>query len=174
MRRGVGIAITLLCCLIIQVAVLPALGVTSIAPDLILAVLVPCAVLWNSLPTALMGAAAGLIIDILFGNGIGLYSISYLVVPWFIGQYGGGYFHENPVMPSLMAAAAFLLREAVTALLIYLGRMEIAITAQLLLRTLASTLYTGAFTAPVYLVLFGIINRQTRRGINGGVVTFGR
>ncbi len=172
MRRGILIGVTLFGCLLVQVAVLPALGVTNIAPDLILAVLIPCAILWNGIGTAFFGAAIGLLLDILVGKGIGQYALFYLIVPWIITQFRSGYFHENPVLPALMAGVACLAREILIALMIYLGRMEIAITAQLALRSLVSTLLTAGLTVPFYLVLYGIMNRQSRRG--DGVMTFGR
>lgn len=172
MKKGILTAGALLVCLLIQIAVFPALGIDSIAPDLVLVVLVPAAVLWKAEPVAFMGAAAGLLIDILFSRGIGLYAIPYLVFPWVIGRVGRQFFHENAVIPAVLAGVAFVLNQAITALIIYLGRMELAITLELVLRVLASALFTAGLTVVSYLLMFGFVNRRVKR--SQGVITIGR
>ena len=172
MKKGLAVGLALLVCFLIQTGVLPALGESSIAPDLILVVLIPAAVLWKAVPVAFMGAAVGVVIDVLFGRGIGLYAIPYLVFPWVIGVYGRQFFHENALIPAILAGVCHLLSQVFTALAIYLGRMELAITGELLLRTLASVLFTAGLTVPSYLLMFGFINRREKR--RPGVIMIGR
>ena len=172
MKNSLLIAALLIVAFLIQTAVFSALGVTMIAPDLLLVVLVPAAVLWKPAPVALMGAAAGLFMDILFGRGVGLYAMAYLGFSWLIGSQGRRLFHENAVIPAMMAGAAHALVFLFTALMVYLGRMPIILSAEILLKTLISLLLTTGLTIPAYLMMFGYAHRRVKR--SAGVITIGR
>ena len=172
MKNGIAVGVGLVLAFIVQTAVLPACGVMSIAPDLIFALIIPAALLWQPVPVALMGAAAGLLLDIFFGHGIGLYALPYLGATWLIGRYARQMFNENALMPAAFAGAAFLAREIFTLLAIYLARMEIDITAAYVLRSLASALLTAGLSVPLYLLSFLFVNRRDNR--RSGVYHVGR
>ena len=172
MSRGVMTGVALFIALLLQTAFLPALGVNSISPDLILAVLIPSAMLWQPIPTAFMGAAAGLLADILFGHGIGMYSIAYLLAPWLAGTLGKNFYRENAFLPAGIAGGTVIVRELFLALMIYLGRMAVAITWGFLFRLLASAFLTAAIAIPWHLVFYSSMVKYERR--RPGVFFFGR
>lgn len=172
MSKGIVTALSLIAAFFIQTAVLPAFGVSSVAPDIIFAVLIPAAMLWEPIPTAFMGAAVGLMMDILFGHGIGMYSIPYLAAPWLAGVYVKQFFRENAFLPAGIAAGAVLARELLIALMIYLGRMEIAITWAIVFRMLGSALMTMGLAIPYHLLFYGFLLKNERR--RPGLFYFGR
>lgn len=172
MRKGIITAVALFAAFLLQTAVLPTLGVTSVAPDLIFAVLIPAAMLWQPIPTAFMGAAAGLLVDILFGHGIGLYAIAYLLAPWLAGMYGRQFFRENAFIPAGLAAAALVLRELATMVFVYLDRMPMTVTWAYAFRVLASALLTAGLTIPFHLFFYGDQLKHERR--KPGLIYFGR
>jgi rod shape-determining protein MreD len=172
MSRGVVTGMALAIGFLLQTAFLPALGVNSISPDLILAVLIPSAILWQPIPTAFMGAAAGLLVDILFGHGIGTYSITYLAAPWLAGTFGKNFYRENAFLPAGIAGAALIVRELWTAVMVYLGRMEIAITWGFVFRLLASALMTAVVAIPWHLMFYSGMAKYERR--RPGMFFFGR
>lgn len=163
MRKGLATAAALFAALLLQTAVLPAFGVASVAPDLIFAVLVPSAMLWNPEYTALMGAATGLVMDILFGHAIGPNALPYLAVPWLATVYGRQFYRENAFFPAGIAGGAVLARAAAMALFIYLGRMELQITWGFVFRTAASALMTAGVSIPWHLVYYSFLIRNERR-----------
>jgi rod shape-determining protein MreD len=171
-NKGVITAAALFVAFLLQTAVLPALGVMSVSPDLIFAVLIPAAMLWQPIPTAFMGAAAGLLMDILFGHGIGLYSIPYLIAPWLAGVYGRQFFRENAFIPSGLAAAAVILRELITMVFIYLARIPLSVTWGYVFRVAASALLTAGLTIPYHLFFYGYLLKHERR--KPGLIYFGR
>lgn len=172
MKNGFLIAGCLIVAFLVQTGVLSVFGASTMAPDLLLVVLIPAAVLWQAAPVAFMGAAAGLMMDILFGHGIGLYAMSYCGFSWLIGSQGRRLFHENAVIPAMMAGAAHAVTFLFVALMIYLGRMPIELSAATLLKTLVSVLLTTGLTIPSYLAMFGYANRRVKSGT--GVVTISR
>jgi rod shape-determining protein MreD len=172
LSRGVITGVALFIAFLLQVAFLPALGVDSICPDLPLAILIPTAMLWQPVPTAFMGAAAGLLVDIVAGHGIGTYAILYLLAPWLAGTLGKNFFRENAFLPAGIAGGTVVLREITLAILVYLGRMEISITWGFLFRVLASALLTAAVTIPWHLAFYSRLVKYERR--RPGVFFFGR
>ncbi len=172
MRQALVTAVSLIAAFLLQTAVLPAFGLTSVSPDLIFAVLIPASMLWQPIPVAFMGAAAGLMVDILFGQGIGPYAIPYLVAPWLAGVYGGRFFRENAFLPAGIAAGAFLARQLILALLIYLGRMPIAFSGGVVFRLLGSAALTMGVTIPFHLLFYSSMLKHERR--RPGLIYFGR
>jgi len=170
--KGIITGVALFAAFLLQTAILPVFGVSSVGPDLIFAVLIPASMLWQPIPTAFMGAAVGLIIDILFGHGIGVYAIPYLVVPWLAGVYCKKFFRENAFIPAGIAAAAVVARDVLTAIAIYLGRMELAITWGLVLRELANALLTAGLTIPLHLMFYSYQLKTERH--KPGLIYFGR
>ena len=172
MRKGIITALSLIAGFFLQTAILPAFGVSSVSPDIIFAVLISAAMLWEPIPTAFMGAAVGLLMDILFGHGIGMYSIPYLVAPWLAGVYGRQFFRENAFIPAGIAAGSVVLRELLIGLMIYLGRMDISITWVVLFRVLGSSLLTMGLAIPYHLLFYSFLLKNERR--RPGLFYFGR
>ena len=172
MKNGFLIAGCLIVAFLVQTGVLSVFGASTMAPDLLLVVLVPAAVLYKPAPVAFMGAAAGLMMDILFGHGVGLYAMAYCGFTWLIGSQGRRLFHENAVIPALMAGAAHAATFLFAALMIYLGRMPIVLSTETLLKTLVSVMLTTGLTIPAYLAMFGYANRRVSAG--PGVITISR
>jgi rod shape-determining protein MreD len=156
---GVALAIAFL----LQTAFLPALGVDSISPDLLLAVLIPSAMLWQPVPVAFMGAAAGLLVDILFGHGIGPYAIPCLLAPWLAGALGKNFYRENAFLPAGIAGGSVIVRDLTLALMVYLGRISISITWGFLFRLLSSALMTAAAAIPWHLFFYARLIKYERR-----------
>jgi rod shape-determining protein MreD len=172
LSRGIITGIALFIAYLLQIAFLPALGVNSVSPDLILAVLIPSAMLWSPIPTAFMGAAVGLLVDILAGHGIGTYSIAYLAAPWLAGTLGKNFYRENAFLPAGIAGGTVIVRELFMALMIYLGQMAVTITWGVLFRILASAFLTAAVAVPWHLAFYSSMVKYERR--RPGVFTFGR
>lgn len=172
MRQGIVTALSLIAAFLLQTAVLPAFGVTAVAPDLIFAVLIPAAMLWQPIPVAFMGAAVGIMVDILFGQGIGAYAIPYLLAPWLAGIYGKQFFRENAFLPAGIAAGSFVARELLLAVFIFLGRMPITITWGIVFRILGSAAITMGLSIPYHLLFYGSALKHERR--RPGLIYFGR
>ena len=163
MSQAIITAVSLIAAFLLQTAVLPVFGISSVAPDLVFIVLIPAAMLWNPYPTAVMGAVVGLFIDILFGRAIGVYAIPYLLAPWLAGSYGKQFFRENAFLPAGIAGGAVLAREIITAVMIFLGRMNLIITWGIVLRVLGSALLTVALTIPYHLIFYSVTLKRERR-----------
>jgi rod shape-determining protein MreD len=172
MKNGFLIALCLVGAFLLQTGMFGAFTASAMVPDLLLVVLVPAAVLWKPIPVAFLGTAAGLMMDILFGHGIGLYAMSYGGISWLIGSQGRRLFHENALIPALMAGAAHAALFLFTALMIYLGRMNIVLSTETLAKTLVGVLLTTGLTIPVYLLMFSYANRRVKTGTS--VITISR
>lgn len=170
--KGIITGAALAAAFILQTAILPAFGITSVAPDLLFVVLIPASMLWQPIPTAFMGAAAGLMMDILFGHGIGMYSIFYLAAPWVAGAYCRQFYRENAFVPASLAGSAVLLRQVIIWIMMYLGRMTLTVTWGLLFRVLACALLTAGLAIPYHLAFYSYLLKNERH--KPGLLYFGR
>lgn len=170
--KGIITGAGVLAAFFLQTAILPAIGISSVAPDLLFAVLIPASMLWLPIPTAFMGAAAGLLMDILFGHGIGMYSIFYLAAPWVAGAYCKQFYRENAFVPASIAGGAVVAREIFILIMMYLGRMTVGITWGLVLRVLACAVLTMGLAIPWHLAYYGYLLKNERH--KPGLIYFGR
>lgn len=136
--------------MLVQTAVLPAMGVTVVSPEILLSIIVLSAVLWDVIPAAILGCGLGVVMDILFGRGIGMYALSYLVIAWVAPAVKRLFRTGNVGGIVLYTILCYLLRAAAMWGLLYLVRAENMFGGAVVLRRVLSALLTGGVTLVLY------------------------
>ncbi|MDD3243765.1 MAG: rod shape-determining protein MreD [Eubacteriales bacterium] len=144
--NAVFVSAMMLVGMLVQTAVLPAMGVTAVAPEILMSILILSAIYWKPVPTALIGVFFGLVMDALFGRGIGMYSLPYLVVSWAAPLVKRQFDERNIPVIILYAVVCYLLRDGVMLALLYLVRTQNSFNGFMVLRSVLSALLTGATT----------------------------
>ncbi|MDD4796991.1 MAG: rod shape-determining protein MreD [Eubacteriales bacterium] len=162
-RNWVATAAMLLLGMLVQTAVLPAMGVMTIAPEILLSILVLCAIFWDVLPAALLGCGFGVLMDILFGRGIGMYALTYLIIVWVAPAARRQFSANNAIGIALYVALCHLLRAGLLWGLLYLVRAENTLTAAMVLRRVLSALLSAGVTLALYYPLRWWYTRRQER-----------
>ncbi len=114
MRRALAYAGAVALAGVVHAAWLVRLRVAGAAPDPLLALAVGVGVLQGAERGAVVGAAAGLLQDLLSGGGpLGVYGLSKLVVGFGSGLFERSIYLDNPLLPAVATAAGTVVSEVV-------------------------------------------------------------
>ncbi len=151
---GIRIAVTVFVAAILQVSAFSAVGVGGGGPDVLLVTLVSIALLRGALTGAIVGFAAGLIVDVATLGTLGLTSLLLTLVGYWAGRYGETTGRSRAHSPLVAAVAATVFMElGGYSLRLLLGE---PVAARVLLVALPATILWNALLAyPV----FGLIRR---------------
>ena len=138
---------------LIQTAVFPALGIRSIAPELLIPILVLTTLRASRICAALLAAVFGLLMDVLYTPGIGIYGLSY-VLSVCMTTWLAGLLSDDNIFTFLCAVLCGLLTEGIiNTVVIFFARMPLEFTGVSLLRHLLNIALTEAAAFVLYLLL---------------------
>lgn len=138
---------------LVQTAVLPAAGVVQVSPEIILALVIVFGAFWRPVPCALVAVGIGLIMDIMFGRGIGAYALSYLIAGWVAPYIAQQFPMRAAAATAIYAGLFFLARQALMLFLLFLVGVEWPITGTLMGNECLSGLLTAIVTFGLYFPL---------------------
>lgn len=118
---------------VLQSTVFHHIGIMGIKPDTALALVVSLSILLGKERGAMVGIAAGLLQDALFGSPVGIAMLSYMLVGYLVGENSAKVFKEHLVVPLIFTAGATVFKYGIIMffnyvlgiqfpMLIYLGR----------------------------------------------------
>lgn len=145
-----------------QTAALPALGVASLAPNLILSVVTCVALLRGPYAGLAAGALTGCVEDVFFSPGVGMAAIPLAVIGFVLGFHSRRFRSENIAAPPVLAFLGHIASDLCALALLYFTRNQAAVTGAVALRCLLSAVFTGGTALPVYLVCFRVYTRGKR------------
>jgi rod shape-determining protein MreD len=146
-----------------QTVLLPVLGVTSLAPYLVLASVVCVALLCGSYAGMAAGALAGCALDVFFCPAIGMTAIPLAAIGFMTGARSSRFRQENLIAPALYSLIGALVSDAFSMFLLYFTRNSAVMTGAVALRCLLSALMTGGAALPIYIVCYRVYMRGKRR-----------
>lgn len=164
--RYLVLALTAVVNLILTGAVFPNINIAEIAPDVIICTLTTITVLERSMTGAGLGLLCGLILDLLFSGSIGLYTIPYLVTgaAVYFTVKSMNYI-DNYLLPFLFAMGAYLVKELVSAVLVYMLGINFSLSHMLFRFILPETLLTGLFMILVHFIFLRIYRSSSMKPI---------
>lgn len=165
--RYLVLGLTAVVNLILTGAVFPNINIAGIAPDVIICTLTSIVVLERSMTGAGLGLVCGLILDLLFSGSIGLYTIPYLVtgtVVYFAIKSMN--YMDNYLFPFLFAMGAYVVKELVSAVLIYMLGINFSLSHMLLRFILPEALLTGLFMILVHFIFLRIYRTSSMKPIS--------
>lgn len=124
----------------------------GLQPDSIICVITSVALVIGGVNAGLYGAAAGLVLGVLFSPAVGAEALAYFVTALLLGVFTRKYFTDNWIFAGVSAMVAHLFKEGIVAAFAALIGSEIAFFAVFLRYLLPSAVLTGLLTVPVFLV----------------------
>jgi rod shape-determining protein MreD len=147
-----------------QTVALPVLGITSLAPNLIVSVVTCIALLCGPYAGIAAGALAGCVEDVFFSPGVGMAAIPLAVIGFALGSQSWRFRRENIVAPPVLAFLSHIAADLCALALLYFTRNQAAVTGAVALRCLLSAALTGGTALPVYFLCFRVYTRGKRGG----------
>ena len=157
-----GIA-AIICCVVLESVIFIRFIPWDLMPDSIICVIASVALVTGGVNAGLYGAAAGLVMGILFSPVVGVEALTYFVTALLLGVFTRKYFADNWIFAGAAAFAAHPFKEVVTASFAALLGSEVAFFAVFLRRLLPSAVLTGLMTIPVFLVYRHLQQDRLRR-----------
>ena len=147
-----------------QIAVFPALGATTIGPNMILAITIVFAMIYGPWPALTMGFIGGLLVDSMAGGSLGVSSFIPVIIGFFIGIFKKEISSGHFLIPMIFASFAHLINDLWMMATLYFGRLTLFIGFGTIFRSIASAVETGLFAGVVYIILLKVISIGERRG----------
>lgn len=155
-KRIAVTAVIILICYLLQCTIFPALALASIKPNLMLVVAASFGFMRGSKEGMIVGFFSGLLIDIQFGNVLGLYALIYLLIGFINGMFTRLYFDEDIKLPLLLIAASEFAYGVLIYFLMFMLRSEFDFLYYLMHIIIPELIYTVTVTLGLYQVLLYI------------------
>ena len=109
MKKVLTNGVLILVCFLLQCSFFSHLRLADVVPNLLIILTASVAIINGSLEGCLTGFFSGLLLDLVFGPGIGMYALGYLICGYLTGIGNRVFYKEDITFPILMIAAADLL-----------------------------------------------------------------
>lgn len=143
------------------------LNLYGIRPDVLMASVVCCAILQGSVPGAIMGAVAGFVIDILFGNALGVNACLYMIAGFAAGIFHEKFYASNAVVPAVTAGVGSMVKELIIGVVLVLGRKDVNLFILFPRFIVPIALMTAAVCALWHILFKRLFESQTKRKRRG-------
>lgn len=163
MNKKVVALITILLCMYLDSIVFTRINLFDIRPDAMLAATVSFAVITGSLSGAVFGAAGGFLMDVLFGQSLGLYAALYLIAGLCAGFFYKKFYADNLIVPAAAAAIAGFIKDFILALILLISGAKFSFAGILLRYILPCALMSGMLCGLIHLMLKPTMARQVKR-----------
>ena len=151
--RYLFLVLTVIVNLIFTGVVFPRLGIMGIAPDLIICTMASIAALEKSQVGAAIGLICGLALDTMYSSVIGFYALPYFLVGMGLYFAVSRINYIDPVLiPELLAAGAFFVKELLAALLAYMLGRDVSPGYRLMRFVLPELLATALLMLLIHLI----------------------
>ena len=162
--RKLLLALCILAAVLLDYLIFPGLGLSRVAPDALIALLVSLSVLTGLLPAAPIAVVLGILLDIGFNRFIGMSAIPLFVSALAGSVFYGRFYADNVVIPAVTAAVAALFKELfLFAVLLISGGRTSGYFALFALHVLPVSLLTGALCALIRLAFKNYLLRSSFR-----------
>jgi len=122
MKRFIVYAILIVFCFLLQSTVFRGLSFAGIVPNLMIVVTASLGFMRGDRTGLVVGLCCGLLIDIFFGDVIGLYAMIYMYVGYLNGKFSGIFYPENIKLPLTLIFFSNLFYGIFTYLLLFMMR----------------------------------------------------
>lgn len=151
-------ALILIVNFILQSTVFQHISVMGVMPDTALVLVVSLGIFTGKERGAVIGAAAGMLQDIVYGKPVGITAFSYMAIGYFVGETGGKVFKERLVVPVVITAGATLVKYSVNIFFNYVLGVSTQVFMYIRNYLPVELLYNCIVSALLYRVLYAAYN----------------
>lgn len=156
--------IVIIVCFLLQSTVFQALSLAGVVPNLLLIVTVAAGYMRGRKAGIYTGLACGLLIDICYGDIIGLFGLMYMVIGYLNGYAHKVYFRDDYTIPILLVASSDFLYGFFYYIIMFLLRNRLNIFFYIKRIILPELIYTVLVSIVLYKVLH-ILNVKLDRSV---------
>ena len=154
-KRLLMTVILVLLCYVLQCAVFPKLALASINPNLLIIITASLGFMRGTKTGMFVGFFSGLLLDIQFGDILGLYALLYLLIGYVNGLFDQWYFNEDIKLPLILITISEAVYGLVVYILMFLLRSEFNFSHYFVHIIIPELIYTIVVTLIVYpLILY--------------------
>lgn len=165
MKRLIVYFIEIIICFVIQSSMFHYIGLANIMPNLMLILVVSTAYMRGKMSGLIMGFFSGLLVDIIFGNVIGLYAMFYLLIGYFIGFAHKIYDKDDYTIPLILVGVGDLIYGFFYFIFEFLLRGRLNIFFYFRRFIIPEMIYTIAVSVLLYKLLH-MINHRLNRSVD--------
>lgn len=165
MKRAIIYFIELIICFVLQSSLYQFISLANVMPNLLLILVVSTAYMRGKKAGMVMGFFSGLLIDILYGNLIGLYALMQMIIGYVAGFANKVYSKDDYTLPLLFIAMGDFAYQFMYYIFEFLLRGKLDFLYYLRKIILPEVIYTVAAATIVYKLL-NIINHRLDRNEN--------
>ncbi|WP_167956490.1 rod shape-determining protein MreD [Anaerosporobacter faecicola] len=162
MKRFFMFFITIIVCFLLQSTVFQALSLAGVAPNLLLIVTVAAGYMYGRTKGIYVGLACGLLVDICYGDIIGLFGLMYMCIGYLNGYAHKIYFRDDYTMPIILVSISDFLYGFFYYVFLFLLRNRLNFFFYLRRIILPELIYTVVVSIVLYKILH-ILNVKLER-----------
>ena len=160
---GWAVALVLLVNFILQSTVFQHISILGIMPDTALSIVVALGTLTDKRRGTIIGAAAGMMQDVVYGKPVGITALSYMLTGYIAGEYSGKVFKEHLVVPVVFTAGATLLKYFISIFFNYVLGVPTRLPVYIQHYIPVELIYNCAVSALLYRALYLVYNRASSK-----------
>ena len=138
---------------ILQCSAVRYISLASIGPNIIIVVIASYALMHGEVSGMLTGFFAGILIDIQFGEVIGLYAFIYLCIGYACGSFHQHYSRDNLKLPMIIFTVSEFIYGFVICIFMFILRGEFHFIYYLTHNIIPELVYTAVVAFPIYMVI---------------------
>jgi rod shape-determining protein MreD len=158
MKRTIAHATLIICCFILQATVFRNFAFAGIIPNLMIVVTASLGFMRGDRTGLLTGFFCGLLIDIFFGDVIGMYALIYMYIGYMNGKFSGIFYPENIKLPMILILISNLFYGLFTYMLLFMMRSRLNFDYYLINIIFPEIVYTILVTLILYPLILLIHN----------------
>jgi rod shape-determining protein MreD len=163
MMKRITIVVSVLVCIYFDSIFFMRLNIVGIRPDMLLAVAVSFGVLLGRPSSLLIGGISGLVMDILFGEFIGMNLALYLLAALAGSIFHRKYYADNVIIPAATAFAAAIIKELLVGAVAALMGITYHFGSMLIQYILPCAAFTAVVCAGAHAIFRPIVARQAAK-----------
>lgn len=162
MKQFIMSVIVIIVCFLLQSTVFQALSIAGVVPNLLLIVTVASGYMHGRTNGIYVGLACGLLVDICYGDVIGLFGLMYMCIGYLNGYAHKVYFRDDYTMPIILVSISNLLYGFFYYVFLFLLRNRLNFFFYLRRIILPELIYTVVVSIVLYKILH-IMNVKLER-----------
>lgn len=159
MKRGIAIALMIIICFLLQCTVFHSIAFAGIVPNLLIVLTASFGFMRGEKTGLLIGFICGLLIDIFFGDVIGLYAMVYMYIGYLNGKFSGIFYPEDIKLPMVLILVSDLFYGMICYVLLFMMRGRFHFNFYFMNVILPEIVYTILVTLLLYPIILRINNR---------------
>lgn len=164
MKRTLTYAVTILILFLLQTTIFSYFALADIVPNILIIFTASIALIRGRIEGCTVGFFCGLLMDVVFGETLGLYALCYLIIGYMLGYFNKIYYEEDITLPLVLIALADLMYGLAMYLFGFMPRERFNFGFYLKRLILPEIVYTIIIAIFLYRLILYICKKLDKKG----------